>query len=321
MLYDINLNTRYLLLIFQGKNTSEIRQINQKLSQMEASAGRLETITRDLNRAEQELSSTESTIDLDSIKQDISQMDKQRRELDSKLSNLNTELNKLTLESKSRTELDMLKKDKVSKEDQIRRLKSKHEDTIVYLLNEMPTSNLRGRLETYIGEQTDNVKQCSSELQKANQTITSKEAEKKMIQHQLKQKEEELRTLDEKIFNVCGSQNYDDEYQNIQQKLTTAQESRGSLLGAEHFFKKYVSDLEKDSPCCPLCHRDFDNEQDVRELILELQNKLRMVPGKIQKSEKDLEEYQKKYDNMTQLKPLKENVSLYVYCTVPKNYS
>jgi hypothetical protein len=45
---------------------------------------------------------------------------------------------------------------------------------------------------------------------------------------------------------------------------------RGSLLGAQHFFKKYAKDLEKDDPCCPLCHRGFDTQQDVRELVLEV---------------------------------------------------
>ena len=46
--------------------------------------------------------------------------------------------------------------------------------------------------------------------------------------------------------------------------------TRGSLLGAEHFFKKYVGDLEKEEPCCPLCHREFDTDQEVRELVLEV---------------------------------------------------
>ena len=41
-------------------------------------------------------------------------------------------------------------------------------------------------------------------------------------------------------------------------------------MGAEHFFKKYVKDLEREKPFCPLCHRGFDDEQEVRELILEV---------------------------------------------------
>ena len=34
-----------------------------------------------------------------------------------------------------------------------------------------------------------------------------------------------------------------------------------------------------------------------------------MVPNKLQRAEKDLDEFQKKYDSLNQLKPLRENVS------------
>ena len=34
-----------------------------------------------------------------------------------------------------------------------------------------------------------------------------------------------------------------------------------------------------------------------------------MVPNKLQRAEKDLDEFQKKYDALNQLKPLRENVS------------
>lgn len=42
--------------------------------------------------------------------------------------------------------------------------------------------------------------------------------------------------------------------------------------------------------------------------ILQLENKLRMVPSKLRKSERDLEQYQNEYDALQQLKPIKENV-------------
>lgn len=115
--------------------------------------------------------------------------------------------------------------------------------------------------------------------------------------------------VEEKIFSVCGSQNFDDGLSSLQEKMSSAQDQRGSLLGAEHFFQKYVNDLEKQEPCCPLCHREFDTDQEVKELIIELKNKLRMVPSKLLKTEKDLDEYRTKYDAMMQLKPLKENIT------------
>ena len=41
-------------------------------------------------------------------------------------------------------------------------------------------------------------------------------------------------------------------------------------MGASYVFKQYVTELEKDMPCCPLCYREFDTEQEVRDLISEV---------------------------------------------------
>ncbi|CAG2192451.1 RAD50 [Mytilus edulis] len=268
-------------------NNTKVKQINQKLSQVDASAGKLEQLTRELKRAEHDLKSTEGTVDIPKLKQEIDQLAKDKLELDAKISQLSSEMNRLHLQSSAQAQIDVLKKDKGSKDENIRRLKAKQEDTISYLLGHMPTTNIRTQIDDYIGET-------------------------------LRKKEEDLKTLEEKIFSVCGSQNFDDGLLTFKDKMSQTQDTRGSLLGAEHFFKKYATDLEKDDPCCPLCHREFDTDQEVKELVIELKNKLRMVPAKLQKAEKDLDEFRKKYDSMMQLKPLKENISTLTSKEIPE---
>ncbi|XP_061165388.1 DNA repair protein RAD50-like [Saccostrea echinata] len=292
------------------ENTQKIKQINKKLSEVEASAGRRDQINRDLKRAEHELSTTEKSVNVNEIKEKIESLSKEKSKLDAIISDLSSEMNRLHLQSSARAQLEVLKKDKTAKEEQIRRLRAKQEDTLKHLLGHMPARNVRGELDEYIGEQTESVKRLSQEIQASKSKLSSKEAEKKMIGETLKKKEEEFKNVEERIFSVCGSQNFDEGLASLQEKMSTAQDQRGSLLGAEHFFQKYVSDLEKQDPCCPLCHREFDTDQEVKELIIELKNKLRMVPSKLQKSEKDLDEYRTKYDAMNQLKPLKENIAV-----------
>ncbi|WAQ99404.1 RAD50-like protein, partial [Mya arenaria] len=108
-------------------------------------------------------------------------------------------------------------------------------------------------------------------------------------------------SLEERVYNVCGSQNFDEGLSIITEKVDRARDQRGSLLGAEHFFKKYTADLQKESPCCPLCHRGFDSTQEIKE-------NLRKVPGKLEKATQEMEEFQEKYDQINQLKPVKENI-------------
>ncbi|CAG2254952.1 RAD50 [Mytilus edulis] len=279
---------------------------------------------------EHDLKSTEGTVDISKLKQEIDQLAKDKLELDAKISQLSSEMNRLHLQSSAQAQIDVLKKDKGSKEENIRRLKAKQEDTISYLLGHMPTTNIRTQIDDYVGKQTESVKTLRQEVHQSKNQLSTKEAEKKMISETLRKKEEDLKsklfylfiTLKiltwKKIFSVCGSQNFDDGLLTFKDKMSQTQDTRGSLLGAEHFFKKYATDLEKDDPCCPLCHREFDTDQEVKELVIELKNKLRMVPAKLQKAEKDLDEFRKKYDSMMQLKPLKENISTLTSKEIPE---
>ncbi|KAK7482604.1 hypothetical protein BaRGS_00026205, partial [Batillaria attramentaria] len=252
------------------KNKREIREIRKKLSDMEASAGRLDHLEQELKSAERDLAVAETTVNLDELKREITQLDKERRQLDAQMNELNSEMSRLHLQSSTRTQLDMMKKEKTAKEDNIRRIKAKHEDSLIHLLGGIPGSNIRGRLEDYLGRQSDMTRKCSCEIQKAKNLLSQKEAEKNMLNKQVREKEDEVRALEERIFNVCGSQDFEEGFQTVQQKLSETQDQRGSLVGAEHFFKKYKRELEKHNPACPLCHREFEADQEVRELVLEL---------------------------------------------------
>ncbi|KAJ8311256.1 hypothetical protein KUTeg_011191 [Tegillarca granosa] len=290
------------------ENTDKIRNINKKLSEVEASAGKLDQLNRDLRKEEHELKTVEENVDVDKLKKEIADLANEKSKNDLKISDLNSEISRLHLQSSEQAKLDVIKKDKASKEENIKRIKSKQEDTITYLMGHMPTANIRDQLEDYIDKQSSLVKKVTQELQKTQTQLSSKEAEKKMTFESLKKQEDELKNLEEKIFTVCGSQDFDDGLSVLNEKIEKSQDQRGSLMGAEYFFKKYVDDLEKEEPCCPLCHREFDTGQEVKELILELRNKLRQVPAKLNKTETDLDEYKQKYDAMMQLKPLKENI-------------
>jgi len=46
--------------------------------------------------------------------------------------------------------------------------------------------------------------------------------------------------------------------------------SRGHLTAVEYMFKKYIEKLRMHDPACPLCHRPFDEQTEVDELISEV---------------------------------------------------
>ncbi|XP_059141794.1 DNA repair protein RAD50-like [Physella acuta] len=289
------------------KNTKEIKEINQKLSQMAASEDKLAGLGLDLKRAENELHAIENSLNPDDIKKEILDLDRQKKQLDATLNELSTELNKITKQSGIQTQLDMLIANQQEKESTIERLRNEHKDSIESVLGHIPMDNLRESVSDYISNQTDNVRKCNAVLSECKAQLSKKQAEKNAATDQLRQKEDDLRASKDKIQDICESQDLDEEFNEVQRNLTQAQEEKGSLLGADHMIKKYIRNLEKNNPCCPLCQRGFQQAQEVRELILKLQEQLRKVPISLRKAEEDMEKYQKKYDDIMQLRPIQEN--------------
>ncbi|GAB1599065.1 DNA repair protein RAD50-like [Argonauta hians] len=291
------------------KNGAVIRENEYKLSQMENSSRQLEEIAAELKSTEKSLKDAENTTNIDELKKNIQNMSLEKKTQEKEFDELDCTLKKLHQHSHVQTQINMLNKEKGIKEDQIKKSKSRHENSIIHLLGEMPRHDLRGTLNEYVSQQSINVQKSTEKLDKLRQDLSSKETQKRMLMEDFRKKENEVKKLEEKLQDVCGEDTFEDSLQNTQQKLSQVQDLRGSLIGSEHFFKKFVTDLKKDNPCCPLCHRDFEQELEIRELILELENKLRMVPSKLKKSERDLEQFQNEYDSLQQLKPVKENLT------------
>ncbi|XP_052793219.1 DNA repair protein RAD50-like isoform X2 [Mya arenaria] len=290
------------------ENRRKEREINRKLSAIEASGGRLDQIKRNLRRKENDLETVEGSLNPEDLRQEMATMSDQKAALEGNISKLDSEMSRLHLETSAQAELDMLRKDQASKQEAIRRLRAKRESVIKELLGRMPEDSLREDLEDYISTRNDAVRRTTDKQNSVKNSLSTMEAKKNLYTEQVKKKEGELRGLEERVYNVCGSQNFDEGLSIITEKVDRARDQRGSLLGAEHFFKKYTADLQKESPCCPLCHRGFDSTQEVRDLVAEIKENLRKVPGKLEKATQEMEEFQEKYDQINQLKPVKENI-------------
>ncbi|KAH3843771.1 hypothetical protein DPMN_117302, partial [Dreissena polymorpha] len=294
-----------------AENREKVKVINRKLSAIEASSGRLDQIKLELRRHEVDLETQEGSVNPEDLKKEIASLTKEKAAREAKISELNSEMNKLTLQSSAQAELDMYKKEMVTKQENVRRLRAKRESMIKNLLGTMPSdSKIREEIEEYISNQTNEVHKSRSKMQQINNSLSQLEAQRKMYMEQNNKKEGELKGLEERVYKVCGSQNFDEGLSLVQDKVEKARVQRGSLLGAEHFFKKYKEDLEKLNPCCPLCHRAFDSDQEVKDLVLELRENLRKVPVKLEKATKEVEEYQEQYDQIMQLKPLRAQMEV-----------
>uniref|UniRef100_A0A0B7AG76 Zinc-hook domain-containing protein n=1 Tax=Arion vulgaris TaxID=1028688 RepID=A0A0B7AG76_9EUPU len=291
------------------KNNEEIKELTHKLNGMMTSADKLNGLTAQLRRAEDELNKAEISLNVDEVKQETTALDRQRKLLEADISDLDEYMNRLHKQSKLQTELDMLIDSQKDKEDSIARLRAEHEESITSLFGHFPAESLRESISVYISNQAESVRKYTAELTEMRSQLSAKQAERNSINVQIQQKEDEARKLADKISVACESQDIEEEISEVQRSLTQAQEEKGSLLGADHLIKKHIKNLEKNNPACPLCQRGFQQAQEVRELILKLQEQLRKVPTNMRKADEDVEKYQKKYDEFMQLRPVKENLN------------
>jgi len=113
----------------------------------------------------------------------------------------------------------------------------------------------------------------------------------------------------EKISVVCDYKNFDETLLMQSSIVKDLQDKRGIYAYQATAYKEYVKKLSVKDPCCPLCHRNFEEQNKVADLIKEIESDIiRNQPNRLKLCERELETEQKKYDNMLQLKPIVEKV-------------
>lgn len=113
----------------------------------------------------------------------------------------------------------------------------------------------------------------------------------------------------EKIFTVCDYKDFDETLLMQSTKVKDLQDKRGIYAYQATAYKEYVKKLSVKDPCCPLCHRNFEKQDKVVDLIKEIESDIiRNQPDRLKLCEQELKKEQEKYDNMLQLKPIVEKV-------------
>ncbi|XP_019635818.1 PREDICTED: DNA repair protein RAD50-like [Branchiostoma belcheri] len=287
-----------------NKNKQERREIERELSKVDASTERIASLAADLARKERELQQVEESAHIPQLKEEVLQLQNEKRQLDGQLGQLDAELHQMHLQSSVRTQLEMLRKDKVAKEDSIRKLKQRHQSELTDLMGHFPSKT---ELVEWLSQKQQEISQNQRRTQKVHQEVSSLEARKKMLTEQLKKREQELDKYEEQLFDVCGSQDFDVEMDELGDHIQKLQDQKGALVGTRHLYTRFISELQKE-PSCPLCERRFGDDQEVKELVDFIKQKIARVPTELNTKDQLLRQQQQKYDTMMSLKPIRKQV-------------
>uniref|UniRef100_A0A8D3BJT7 RAD50 homolog, double strand break repair protein n=1 Tax=Scophthalmus maximus TaxID=52904 RepID=A0A8D3BJT7_SCOMX len=290
----------------QGKKQQELRNVRAELQRLEGSSTRLQELENELAKVERELQSTVQSSNVEELKAEVVELQREKAELDRAQRRLDQEMETLNAHTTTRTQMEMLKKDKTEKEDQVRKIKSRHGEELVSLLGHFPNKR---ELEDWIYAKSKEINSTRDRLAKLNKDLASNEQNKSHIASELRKKEQQLASDEEKFFNVCGSQDLEQDLGKLQEDLEKISKQRAMLAGATAVYTQFISQLtEEREPCCPVCQRTFPGESDLQEVISDMQSKLRLVPDKLKNTEQDLKRKERKKDEMMALKPVRKSI-------------
>ncbi|XP_061596775.1 DNA repair protein RAD50 [Cololabis saira] len=290
----------------QGKKQQELRNIRADLQRLEGSSSRLQELENELAKAERELQSAVHSSNVEELKAEVEELQREKAKLDRTQRQLDQEMQTLNTHTTARTQMDMLKKDKSEKEEQVRKIKSRHGEDLVSLLGHFPNKR---ELEDWIYSKSKEINSTRDRLAKINKDLASAEQNRSHTAAELRKKEQQLTEDEEKFFNVCGSQDLEQDLGKLQEDLEKISKQRAMLAGATAVYTQFISQLtEEREPCCPVCQRTFPSESDLQEVISDMQSKLRLVPDKLKNTEQDLKRKERKKDDMMALRPVRQSV-------------
>ncbi|MBN3315434.1 RAD50 protein, partial [Atractosteus spatula] len=291
----------------QNKKQQELKSVKNELLKLEGSSDRLQEMEQELLKTERELENVLETSNIEALKAEVTDLQSEKVELDRLQRKLDQEMELLNAHTMARTQMDMLKKDKVDKDEQVRKIKSRHSDELTSLLGYFPNKR---QLEDWIHTKNREINQTRDKLYRMTKDLASGEQNKNHSAAEIRRKEQQLETYQEKLFEVCGNQDFESDLSKLQDDIEKTSKQRAMLAGATAVYTQFISQLtEEREPCCPVCQRMFPSEAELQDVINDMQSKLRLVPDKLKNTEQDLKRKEKKKDEMMGLRPIRQTVS------------
>lgn len=290
----------------QNKRHAELKNVKHELQQLEGSSGRIVELDQEIVKTEHELEKTERSSNVEALELEVQTLQNEKINLDKVLRKLDQEMEQLNLHTTTITQMEMLKKDKGDKEEQIRKVKSRHSEELTLLLGYFPNKK---QLEDWLHGKNREINETRDRHAKLNKQLASAEQQKNFISAELRKKEEQLSSYEAKLFDVCGSQDFDSNLNKLQDEIEKSSKQRAVLAGATAVYSQFITQLtEENQSCCPVCQRVFQTEAELQDVISDLQSKLRLAPDKLKSTESELKRREKKRDEMMGLKPIRQTV-------------
>ncbi|XP_068976510.1 DNA repair protein RAD50.L isoform X1 [Bombus flavifrons] len=288
----------------------EINKIKLDIVQLGAVASKLSSIELKIQEVQKKVQELNEAMDVNVVKKEVVNKIKIRNEMETLLNTVDEEIALLSKQSTQQAELDLNKSTLHSKEKEIEELKNKREKEIMTLfdIKELSQTKLKTNLDVVQKQLANEMESINQEIQAEERRITTLETTISHIEHELQNKKREINSDKEKVSSVCHYKSFDETLLLQSKKVKDLQDKRGMYAHQSVAYKEYMKQLRETNPSCPLCHRDFDERENVVTLLKEMESEMENHPNRLKECERELKTQQEKYDKMLQLKPVVEKI-------------
>ncbi|EPB90372.1 hypothetical protein HMPREF1544_02738 [Mucor circinelloides 1006PhL] len=212
------------------------------------------------------------------------------RDVDDKISDLNEESARLSKQSDSRAKLSLKRTEKEVKETTVNRIYNDHINDIQSLLGSKPSmENLERELDVYKTKKEKELASLIEVRNKANRELSAADAKVNMVLQNYNKQKREADKFQSLIEKVCGKGDLPAELADTEKKADAWQTKIAQIQGASIVYQKFRN-TEDQSRCCPLCTRDFENNDEIEMFRNQLKLMQDFIPEKQQKMKDQLKE-------------------------------
>ncbi|XP_012506768.1 PREDICTED: DNA repair protein RAD50-like, partial [Propithecus coquereli] len=201
-----------------SKKEHELKNVKYELQQLEGSSDRILELDQELTKAERELRKAEKDSNVETLKTEVISLQNEKVDLDRTLRKLDQEMEQLNHHATTRTQMEMLTKDKAKEEEQCFVIPNPRNDLLTEFVLYMPTQTFQTLFSCF--------KIIIHVFSYFSKELASAEQNKNHINNELKRKEEQLSSYEDKLFDVCGSQDFESDLDRLKEEIEKSSKQR-----------------------------------------------------------------------------------------------
>lgn len=290
------------------KLVSDRKKLSQEISSIESSMPTFNKLVQEIKRVEDTLAKVKSENDVDGLEEERIFIETDKNELEKQVEELDRDIAALESISKVTSELETKQRELLKDQTEFDRLKNKQTSTLKSLIpSKAVDRNYKQVVQSLSDELQREVREIKNSLEESKMKGNRLQTERDHLRNQQRQKEAELKEINELIYQICDGRAYLDVLASQKEKVDKLNMELAFHKSSESTLKHYISDIKQDQ-CCPLCHKDLESAE-TENLNDEISDKIRQLPNQIRDTEKKLKAESQKFYKLNEVKSSYDNIS------------